>query len=101
MRATSTSGPAPAETLALAGAGPDVDVALTVDRSSVWRARDMVGAMFQGTAETFVEDSVGQGAKSMRALARAIAPDGSSLVRIRPGRVVWWRGWSSGSADSA
>lgn len=91
----------PAETLALAGAGPDVDVALTVDRSSVWRARDMVGAMFQGAAETFVEDAIGQGAKSMRALARAIAPDASALVRIRPRRAVWWRGWSSGSADTA
>jgi hypothetical protein len=91
----------PAETLALAGAGPDVDVALTVDRSSVWRARDMVGAMFQGAAEAFVEDAIGQGAKSMRALARAIAPDASALVRIRPRRAVWWRGWSSGSADTA
>ena len=39
----------PAETLALAGAGPDAPVALTVDRASAWRARDMVGAMVQGT----------------------------------------------------
>ena len=33
----------PAETLALAGVGPDAPVALTVDRASEWRARDMVG----------------------------------------------------------
>jgi hypothetical protein len=89
----------PAETLALAGAGPDVDVALTVDRASVWRARDMVGAMFQGGAECFVEGAVGQGAKSMAALARSIAPGATALVRLRPRRAVWWRGWSSGSAD--
>jgi Pyridoxamine 5'-phosphate oxidase len=89
----------PAETLALAGGGADADVALTVDRPSVWRARDMVGAMFQGAAESFVEPVVGQGAKSMGMLARAIAPDATALVRVRPRRAVWWRGWSSGSAD--
>ena len=60
----------PAETLAMAGADPDAPVALTVDRPSVWRARDMVGAMFQGVAESFVEGSVGSGAKSMRAIRR-------------------------------
>jgi hypothetical protein len=91
----------PAETLALAGAGPDAEVALTVDRPSVWRARDMVGAMFQGAAESFVDGAVGQGAKSMGTLARAIAPDATALVRVRPRRAVWWRGWSSGSADVA
>ena len=39
---------------------------------SVWRARDMVGAMFQGVAESFVEGSVGSGAKTLRAIARRI-----------------------------
>jgi hypothetical protein len=91
----------PAETLALAGAEADVEVALTVDRSSVWRARDMVGAMFQGSASCFVEGAVDQGAKSMRTLAHAIAPDATALIRVRPRRVVWWRGWSSGNADVA
>jgi hypothetical protein len=91
----------PAETLALAGAGPDVDVALTVDRPSVWRARDMVGAMLQGSAECFVDGAVGQGARSMATVARAVAPDATALVRVRPRRAVWWRGWSSGSADLA
>jgi hypothetical protein len=89
----------PAETLALAGAGPDADVALMLDRPSVWRARDMVGAMFQGTAACYVDGAVGQGAKSMATLARAIAPDGSALLRVQPRRAVWWRGWTSGSAD--
>jgi hypothetical protein len=89
----------PAETLALAGAGSDVDVALTIDRPSVWRARDMVGAMLQGTGSCFVEGAVGQGAKSLMRLAHALAPDATALVRVRPRRAVWWRGWSSGSAD--
>jgi hypothetical protein len=91
----------PAETLALAGAPAGADVALMVDRPSVWRARDMVGAMFQGGAECFVDGWVGQGAKSMATLARSISPDATALVRVRPRRAVWWRGWSSGSADVA
>jgi hypothetical protein len=91
----------PSQTLALAGAGSDADVALMVDRPSVWRARDMLGAMFQGSAACFVEGAVGQGAKSMTSLARSIAPDATALVRVRPRRAVWWRGWTSGSADVA
>jgi hypothetical protein len=89
----------PAETLALAGAGEDADVALMVDRPSVWRARDMVGAMFQGGADCYVDGALGQGAKSMATLARKIDPDATALVRVQPRRAVWWRGWSSGSAD--
>lgn len=88
----------PAETLALAGAGPDAVVALTVDKPSVWRARDMVGAMLQGEAAFFVDGSVGSGAKTMRELAGSLAPAADALVRIEPRRVVWWKGWSSGSA---
>ena len=91
----------PADTLALAGAGADAAVALTVDAASIWRARDMVGAMFQGRAACFVEGEVGQGAKSMASLARSIAPDATALVRVSPRRAVWWRGWTSGSADVA
>ena len=91
----------PAETLALAGAEPGPEVALMLDRPSVWRARDMVGAMFQGQAECFVTGAVGTGAKSMATLAGKIAPDATALVRVRPRRAVWWRGWSSGSADVA
>jgi hypothetical protein len=88
----------PAETLALAGADPDVRVALTVDKPSVWRARDMVGAMIQGEAACFVDGVVGSGAKTMRQIAGAIATSADALVRIEPSRVVWWKGWTSGSA---
>jgi hypothetical protein len=87
----------PAGTLALASAGPDAPVALTVDRASEWRARDMVGAMAQGTASIFVLGDLGSGAKTARALATSIDPDAGALVRIVPERLVWWKGWASGS----
>jgi nitroimidazol reductase NimA-like FMN-containing flavoprotein (pyridoxamine 5'-phosphate oxidase superfamily) len=88
----------PAETLALAVAGPDSPAALTVDEASAWRARDMVGAMVQGTASIHVLDSLGSGAKIARALATEIDPEADALVRLAPSRLVWWRGWSGGSA---
>ena len=91
----------PAETLALAVAGPDAPAALTVDEASAWRARDMVGAMVQGTASIYLLDSLGSGAKTARTLATEIDPDAGALVRLVPARAVWWRGWTSGSADVA
>jgi hypothetical protein len=88
----------PAETLTLAGAGAVAPAALTVDQPSVWRARDMVGALLQGEAAFFVADQVGSGAKSVRDLARSMTPEADALVRIALTRIVWWKGWSSGSA---
>jgi len=87
----------PADTLALAGAGPDAPVALTVDRASAWRARDMVGAMVQGSGAIHVLEGLGSGAKTARALATSIDPEAGALIRITPTRLVWWKGWSSGS----
>jgi hypothetical protein len=89
----------PADTLALAGAGADTPVALTVDAPSIWRARDMVGAMFQGDASFYVDGMVGSGAASLRSLATSLSDTATALVRVKPNRVVWWRGWSSGSVD--
>lgn len=89
----------PAETLALADAGADASVALTIDTPSIWRARDMVGAMVQGDAACFVDGAVGSGAKTAFTLARGIDPDADALLRVAPRRLVWWEGWSSGSAD--
>jgi hypothetical protein len=91
----------PAETLALAGAGADAAAALTVDTPSAWRARDMVGAMFQGEAKCYVDGEVGTGAKSARTIAASLHPSADALVRIVPRRVVWWKGWSGGSAEVA
>jgi Pyridoxamine 5'-phosphate oxidase len=89
----------PADILALAGGGAEAAVALTVDAPSIWRARDMVGAMFQGTATFAVDGEVGSGASSLRTLAADIAPGATAIARIAPTRVVWWQGWTSGSAE--
>jgi nitroimidazol reductase NimA-like FMN-containing flavoprotein (pyridoxamine 5'-phosphate oxidase superfamily) len=89
----------PEESLSLVDAGTDAPVALTVDLPSAWRARDMVGAMVQGTGSFHVLDRLGSGAKSARALAVSIDPEAGALVRVTPERLVWWRGWSSGSAE--
>jgi nitroimidazol reductase NimA-like FMN-containing flavoprotein (pyridoxamine 5'-phosphate oxidase superfamily) len=91
----------PTESLALAAAGPEASVALTVDEASEWRARDMVGAMVQGTASIHVLDALGSGAKTARAIATALHPGAGALVRIAPERLVWWKGWTSGSAPAA
>ncbi len=88
----------PAETLALAGVGAEGPMALTVDRTATWRARDMVGAMVQGTGACYLLDELGSGAKTARALATAMNPEAGALVRIDPARLVWWKGWTSGSA---
>jgi hypothetical protein len=89
----------PEESLSLVDAGPDARVALTVDLPSAWRARDMVGAMTQGTGSFHVLNRLGSGARSARTLASSIDPDAGALVRIVPERLVWWRGWSSASAE--
>jgi hypothetical protein len=91
----------PEDTLSLADAGPDAPAALTIDRASAWRAREMVGAMVQGTASLYVLDQLGSGAKTARAIASSIHPSAGALVRITPSRLVWWKGWTSGSADKA
>jgi Pyridoxamine 5'-phosphate oxidase len=90
----------PAETLALADAGPDAPAALMVDRASAWRAREMVGAMVQGTASLYVVGELGNGGKTAGAIAAEMDPEADALVRIAPTRLVWWRGWSSGSASA-
>jgi nitroimidazol reductase NimA-like FMN-containing flavoprotein (pyridoxamine 5'-phosphate oxidase superfamily) len=89
----------PGETLSLSQAGPQSRVALMVDRTSSWRARDMVGAMVQGTGSLYTLDALENGSSSMKTILRSVAPGADSLVRISVTRLVWWHGWSSGSAD--
>jgi hypothetical protein len=95
----------PLETLALAAsdAAAPRSAALAIDRASGWRARGMLGCMVQGGADVFVPSAVRSG---RRALASAIERTGGdadrdALVRLRPARVVWWQGWTSGSANVA
>ncbi|MGZ4124820.1 MAG: pyridoxamine 5'-phosphate oxidase family protein [Actinomycetota bacterium] len=93
----------PTEALAPADAGASCPVALAIDRQSWWRARRMLGSMVQGAADVFVPSEVRTGRS---ALASAIGRAGGdvermSLVRLRPKRVVWWEGWTSGSSAVA
>ncbi|HET7235734.1 MAG TPA: hypothetical protein VFK59_04795, partial [Actinomycetota bacterium] len=93
----------PEETLALAGGGPTVPVALQIDRPSWWRAREMLGVMLRGEGEVAVVRRLtsGRGSASALVAAAGLEPDGAALVRIRPRRLVWWRGWSSGTVMAA
>jgi hypothetical protein len=90
----------PTDILTLADADPDAPAALTLDKVSVWRARDMVGAMVQGTASFFVGGRLGSGAKTAMGIASSMHGSADALVRLAPDRVVWWRGWTSGSTDA-
>jgi hypothetical protein len=89
----------PEETLALAGGGPTTPAALQIDRPSWWRAREMVGAMVRGEGEIAVVRRLASGGSSASALAAraGLEPEEAAVVRVRPERLVWWRGWSSGT----
>jgi len=89
----------PEDAWALAAAGPDPGVALVADHASAWRAREMVGAMVQGTAAAFAVArlSSGRGSAGARAAAAGVEPDGAVVLGIVPRRLVWWRGWDSGT----
>jgi len=94
----------PEAVVALAGCdSPEVSVALALDRASWWRARRMIGAMVQGTGEVFALERLVSGARSADACAELAGadPHRAALVRIRPGRVVWWHGWTSGTVPVA
>ena len=83
----------------LAGTVTSDRVALSIDSASWWRASDMAGAMIEGKSSVFALDDLATGTGSAGRLAGAAgaARTGSVLVRIRPRRVVWWLGWSSGA----
>ncbi|MEX2275864.1 MAG: hypothetical protein WEA10_09935 [Actinomycetota bacterium] len=89
----------PSQTRALGGAPPRGSAALSIDRASWWRARDMAGAMAQGEAETFALDRLSSGATAAAKKVRAtgLDPSDASLVRLTSDRLVWWQGWSSGT----
>jgi hypothetical protein len=85
---------------ALAGAGPETVASLTLDEASAWRAMEMRGMLLQGRASAYAPADASRG---VRALRRRIAActdasvEEQVLVRLRPRRVVWWEGWTSGS----
>jgi hypothetical protein len=92
-----------AGTFALAGVTtPKPPAALGVDHPSSWRARHMVGAMVRGDAEVYELGALASGKPSAREIAGKAGLDdpGAVLVRLRPRRFVWWRGWSSGTVEA-
>jgi hypothetical protein len=84
---------------AMAGANGSGRCALVVERPSWWRAKRMMGAMLQGRGTVFDPAQVGSGSRSIQDRIARTGDDPASVVAIRvePDRVVWWRGWQSGS----
>ncbi len=93
----------PVAALARAVGGPSVGAALGIDQPSWWRARRMLGCMVQGSADMFVPAEVRSGRRALDAAIRETGgnPERDALVRLRPRRVVWWEGWTSGSSRVA
>jgi hypothetical protein len=79
---------------------PDVPAALTIDHASEWRASRMQGLLVRGPAAVFDPTSVHRGSAALRdriaAVDRGAESNPMVLVRLRPSRIVWWEGWSSG-----
>jgi len=89
----------PGTTLRLAGPEADCPAALTVDHASRWRASAMAGVLVQGEGSVFASDRLRSGAPAAAAVAEraGASPKGTAVIRLRVDRVVWWRGWSSGT----
>jgi hypothetical protein len=93
----------PRRFLELTGASGEAAAALNAERASAWRATDMAGLLVQGRAQLFSLPETTRGRPSL--LARLVdggidpsSADQYALIRIRPTRVVWWQGWTTGSA---
>ena len=89
----------PAAQLELAGAGPEAPAGLTVDHASSWRASEMSGMLLQGRASLFSPASTHRGRAEL--LRRLGGDERLALIRLVPGRIVWWEGWTSGSVRDA
>jgi hypothetical protein len=80
---------------------PDVPMALTIDHASEWRASRMEGLLVRGSGSVFDRASVRRGRSDLGERIKAVAarsarPEDDVLVEVRPSRIVWWEGWSSG-----
>jgi hypothetical protein len=84
----------------LARAGPRPQAALTIGHAARWRAAEMTGMLLQGRAEIFSPTRVRGGAALLRRRVNAMVGEAKwedpVLVRLRPARIVWWEGWTSG-----
>jgi hypothetical protein len=99
VRAGAVYAAVPRRELALAGIPAQAPAALVADHASSWRARAMAGVMARGTAAVHLPSSLRSGRRSAERLllAAGLDPAHAALVLVRPERVVWWRGWSSGT----
>jgi hypothetical protein len=97
---------ASADLFELTGASRDAPVALTVDHASSWRAADMAGMLLQGTGHLFSPEATTRGRAALRRALDQVtrrdessppAAGGRALLVLRPERVVWWAGWTSGT----
>ena len=79
--------------------------ALTINHASRWRAAEMAGMVLQGSAELFSPTRARKGGARLRGALeegwRGLGWADPVLVRLRPLRVVWWRGWTSGTVRSS
>ena len=84
--------------LRLAGTAEEFPATLTVDRASTWRASQMAGLQLRGTGQTFLPDRLERGGRVLEERVAALPPvRDPAVVRLRPERAVWWRGWATGS----
>jgi hypothetical protein len=79
--------------------------AITVGYASTWRAAEMTGMLFQGKGRVFALDGLREGKAALRrrlqGWGKRKRPDDLALALLRPSRVVWWDGWTSGSAEGS
>jgi len=85
----------PTAFLELANVGARAPAALVLDHASRWRASRMLGVQLRGEARVFLPERLRSGRASV--VERSGAGEGEAAIRLRPDRVVWWRGWTSGS----
>lgn len=89
----------PRSFLALAGASAVGAAGLVLDRTSAWRASRMRGVLIQGDAEIFLPDALRSGRAALLGKVRrgAPLPPDPAVLRLRPQRAMWWKGWASGT----
>jgi hypothetical protein len=89
----------PRSFLALAGASLGSTAALVADRTSPWRAARMRGVLMQGEPEALVPGDLRSGRAALLAKAArgGPLPSDPAVVRLRPHRAMWWKGWASGT----
>ncbi len=87
--------------LLLAGATSAPNAALVMDLPSAWRAARMRGILLQGEGQVFLPRNVRTGRDDLLVRARRAGPPPAdpAVVRLRPQRAVWWKGWSSDTVE--